>query len=247
MGSGRAPRRGGGRRPHRSAEGRTPAGAARNPRRRNTAPASAAHTAVGREVPAGPFRLGAIPGATPGTWIDTWRRRMPHNPLELMPLDVATQRDALADGDVDMALVRLPVDADGLHVIRLYDEVAVVVIGVDDDLTAADELTVADLAGQVLITPRDDVLGFTASGLAAPSFASPETTKDAVELVAAGIGIAVMPMSLARLHHRKDVTYRPLVGGPVSTVALAWVAERTTALTDTFVGIVRGRTDNSSR
>jgi DNA-binding transcriptional LysR family regulator len=75
----------------------------------------------------------------------------------------------------------------------------------------------------------------------------PETTADAVATVAAGVGIAVMPMSLARLHHRKDVTYRVLRGGPVSSIALAWDADRTTPLVDTFVGIVRGRTVNSSR
>jgi hypothetical protein len=54
-------------------------------------------------------------------------------------------------------------------------------------------------------------------------------------------------MSLARLHHRKDVEYRPLRGGAASTVALAWVAARTTPEVEAFVGIVRGRTANSSR
>jgi hypothetical protein len=44
-----------------------------------------------------------------------------------------------------------------------------------------------------------------------------------------------------------DVTYRVLRGGPVSSIALAWDADRTTPLVDTFVGIVRGRTVNSSR
>ena len=52
---------------------------------------------------------------------------------------------------------------------------------------------------------------------------------------------------LARLHHRKDVAHRRLEGAPESTVALAWVADRTTPLVDAFVGIVRGRTANSSR
>ena len=60
-------------------------------------------------------------------------------------------------------------------------------------------------------------------------------------------GIVVVPMSLARLHRRKDADYRPLIDGPSSTVALAWVAERSTAAVETFVGIVRGRTPNSSR
>jgi hypothetical protein len=206
-------------------------------RRESSAPAA----------PAGPFRLGAIPGATPGKWIDVWQERMPRHPLELLPLAVVAQRAALVAGDVDAALVRLPIVGEGLHVIPLYEEVAVVVCARDSHLTAADELTTADLAGEVLITPRDDVLGFTAETTVAPRFAPPETTEDAIATVATGVGITVVPMSLARLHHRKDIDVRPLVDAPTSPVALAWVAERTDPLIDTFVGIVRGRSARSSR
>ncbi|MDT3315786.1 LysR substrate-binding domain-containing protein [Microbacterium sp. KSW4-11] len=198
-------------------------------------------------LPAGPFRLGAVPGATPGKWIDTWKTRMPRTPLELVPLIVAEQRGAFERGDVDAAIVRLPIDRDGLHVIPLYEETTVVVCAADSHLTAADELTVEDLAGEVRIVPRDDVLGVELPGTEAPRFAAPATTGEAIETVAAGVGMVVVPMSLARLHHRKDVTFRPLAGAPASAVALAWPADGTTELVDAFVGIVRGRTANSSR
>ena len=77
--------------------------------------------------------------------------------------------------------------------------------------------------------------------------APPADTAEAIATVAAGVGIVIVPMSLARLHQRKDVEYRPLLDGPASTVALAWAADRTTPAVDAFVGIVRGRTANSSR
>ncbi|GAA3663502.1 substrate-binding domain-containing protein [Microbacterium marinilacus] len=194
------------------------------------------------------FRLGAIPGATPGKWIDRWRERMPHVALELVPLEVATQREAIAAGEVDAAIVRLPIDTDELHVIRLYDEVAVVVVAADSALTTVEELTADDLAGEVVIVPRDDVLGPIAlPGTEHPRFDPPETTADAIATVAAGVGVVVVPMSLARLHHRRDAEYRPLRDAPTSTVALAWWAERTTPDVESFVGIVRGRGANSSR
>jgi DNA-binding transcriptional LysR family regulator len=194
-----------------------------------------------------PFRLGAVPGATPGTWIRRWEQRRP-NPLELVSVTVAGQRDALTSGAVDAALVRLPIDRDGLHVIALYDEVPVVVVAADSHLTAADELEASDLAGEVVIVPRDDVLAMPLpDGAVVPDFEPPETTADAIATVAAGVGVVVVPMSLARLHHRRDAEYRPLRNGPTSTVALAWVAERTTPDVEAFVGIVRGRTPNSSR
>lgn len=195
------------------------------------------------------FRLGAIPGAMPGKWIERWRERMPDVPLELVPIAVADQRAALDGGEIDAAIVRLPLpgDPDAVHVIRLYDEVPVVVAGADSSLLAVDELRAEDLAGEVRVTPADDVIGPLDLPTEAPRFDAPATTEDAIAVVAAGVGIAVMPMSLARLHHRRDVEYRPLVDAPRSTVALAWRRDRDTDDVQTFVGITRGRTARSSR
>lgn len=192
------------------------------------------------------FRLGAVPGATPGKWIDIWKQRMPRVPLELVPIDFAAQRTALEV--MDAAIVRRPLeDADELHVIPLYDEVPVVVASAESHLMAADELTADDLAGEVLITPLDDVLGPLELPTVAPSFPPVETTADAIATAATGTGIVIVPMSLARLHQRKDAGHRPLVDGPTSSVALAWLRDRTTEDVETFIGIVRGRTANSSR
>jgi DNA-binding transcriptional LysR family regulator len=193
------------------------------------------------------FALGAIPGATAGRWIDAWRERMPQTTLELHPIAVATQRAELLGGDLDAALIRLPIDAAGLHVIPLYDEIPVVVASAESHLTAADELDLDDLAGELVIVPQDDVLGLVVPGAAAASFAPPDDTEQAIATVAAGVGIVIIPMSLARLHRRKDTEYRPLRDGPTSAVALAWPADRTTPAVEAFVGIVRGRTPNSSR
>lgn len=192
------------------------------------------------------FVLGAVPGATPGKWIGLWRERMPHVSLELREIDVAGQRAHL--DDVDAALVRLPVAAsDDLHLIPLYEEHPVVVMSVDSHLTAGDELDTTDLAGEVVIVPTDDVLGARIPDAVAPAFAPPADTEEAIATVAAGVGVVIVPMSLARAHQRRDVEYRVLRDGPVSTVALAWLRDRTTPDVETFVGIVRGRTARSSR
>lgn len=172
---------------------------------------------------------------------------MPEVTLELIPLPVAAQREALVTASVDAALVRLPLHRDGLHVIALYDEVPVVVCAADSHLTAADELTIGDLAGEIVVVPRDAVLDVDVPGAVAAAFDPPETTEDAIAIAATGVGVVIVPLSLARLHHRRDVTHRRLIGGPGSTVALAWPADATTALVETFVGIVRGRTARSSR
>ncbi len=236
-GRGGAPRRAGGTKP--SAAKRTGGAKKTVPRARATPERSPA------EEPR-TFVLGAIPGATPGKWIALWRERMPHVALDLREIPVASQRAAL--DEVDAALVRLPLaDPDDLHVIRLYDEQPVVVMSTDSDLTAADELDLADLAGEVVIVPADDVVHATVPDAVPPAFAPPADTADAIATVAAGVGVVIVPMSLARAHRRRDVEYRVLRDGPTSTVALAWPRERTTPDVETFVGIVRGRTAQSSR
>jgi hypothetical protein len=70
---------------------------------------------------------------------------------------------------------------------------------------------------------------------------------DAMEQVAAGVGILILPHSLARLHSRKDVVSRTVSGVAETEIALAWPTAKTTDETETFVGIVRGRTQASSR
>ncbi len=195
----------------------------------------------------GPFVLGAIPGATPGKWIDAWHERLPEVELDLRAIEVADQRSALMEGELDAALVRLPLDQDGLHVIALYDEVPVVVAAADSHLMAVDELDLADLVGEVIVVPRDDVLGVEVPGGVAASFAPPQDSGEAIAVVAAGVGVVIVPMSIARLHRRKDADYRPLRDGPSSTVALAWPTGGTTPAVEAFIGIVRGRTANSSR
>lgn len=192
------------------------------------------------------LRLGLVPGTTPGKWIDTWKERMPHVELVLVPLAFSDQRERIDEGD--LALIRLPLSrVEELHVIPLYDEASVVVAARDSHLMAAEQLTVEDLVGEVLITPGDDVLGPLSLPTVAPTFPTIATTADAVATVASGVGILVVPMSLARLYRRKDVDYRPLLTARTSTVALAWPRERSTADVETFVGIVRGRTPSSSR
>ncbi|KRB38465.1 LysR family substrate-binding domain-containing protein [Microbacterium sp. Root180] len=251
--------KGGGSHPRKGAKGRDAASgrpAGKRPSQGKTPPKSAAKRTPrpspgpSPEPPAPPaerFVLGAIPGATPGKWIDLWNERMPRTALELIPLAVPDQRRALVEGAVDAALVRLPLDRTDLHVIALYDEIPVVVTAADSALTAADELDLADLAGEVVIVPHDDVLGLEVPGAVTPAFAPPADTAEAIATVAAGVGIVIVPMSLARLHRRKDADYRPLRDAPTSAVALAWVADRTTPEVEAFVGIVRGRTSNSSR
>jgi DNA-binding transcriptional LysR family regulator len=175
-----------------------------------------------------------------------WNERLPDVPLTLLQVSPAEAFGVLRDGGADAGLVRLPVDDTDLSAIPLYTETTVVVIPKDHVVAAVDEVTTEDLADEVVLHPLDDTLGWERPP-GEPAFERPATTADAIELVAAGIGLLVVPQSLARLHHRKDLTYRPVTDAPESRVALSWPQDATTDLVEDFIGIVRGRTVNSSR
>jgi DNA-binding transcriptional LysR family regulator len=127
-----------------------------------------------------------------------------------------------------VSFIRLPVDRAGLSVIPLYDEVPVVVVPKEHPIAAFDTVTLHDLAGEDRVP---DTL----------------SAEDAVELVAAGGGIVILPQSIARLHTRKDVVARAVTDAIGTSIAIAWREDRTTVHVEEFVGIVRGRTAASSR
>ena len=173
------------------------------------------------------FTVGFVTGATPDKWARVWRDRSRER-LELVPVSEDAQLDGLRDGSQSMVLVRLPVDRDGLHLIPLYEEVAVAVMSIDNTLTLLDSVTQSELADE-----HQD-WGSLALG-------------DVVATIAAGTGVVVVPMSLARLHHRKDVTHRPVSDLPPTSVGLAWRMDDEDERVQTFIGIVRGRSERSSR
>ncbi|MFF3372495.1 LysR substrate-binding domain-containing protein [Streptomyces sp. NPDC002680] len=192
------------------------------------------------------FRLAYVPGVIPAKWVRIWNERRTDVPLTLLQVSTTEAHDLLLAGDADAGLVRLPVDRTVLSAIPLYTETTVVVVPKDHVVAAVDEITAEDLADDIVLHPLDDTLAWE-SLPGRPAIERPATTEDAIELVAAGIGVLVVPQSLARLHHRKDLTYRPVTDAPESQVALSWPEARTTDLVEDFIGIVRGRTVNSSR
>lgn len=190
--------------------------------------------------------LGYVPGGTPAKWARNWAERHPETPLQVHSVDAAEAASAVRTGAVDVALLRLPADTSGLAVIPLYRETAVAVVPSDHVFSAVEAITAADLDGEPILIPRDHVVDWAdAPGI--PVEHRPETTEDAIELVAAGLGVLIVPQSLARLHHRKDLTYRPITDAPTCAVALAFPEGPQPPLLEEFIGIVRGRRPGSSR
>ncbi len=173
-----------------------------------------------------PFVVAFVLGVTPGKWAGIWAERMPRTPLELRPLSPEEALSAVVAGTVDAAFIRLPVEGEDLGVIPLYEERPVVVMPKEHVLSVLDEVSAQDLDGETVLEgdPAADI-----------------------ELVAAGVGVTIVPESIARALSRRDVVARPATDAPTTRVALVWRTDSATTLTEEFIGIVRGRTANSSR
>lgn len=201
------------------------------------------------------LRVAYTRGVTPAKWARVWAQRRPEIPLELVQTDAAGQLDELRGGGVQLAFVRLPVDSEGLHLIALYEERPVVVVAKEHVLAAGESVTLGEIDRY--------------AGGPVRAFDESVDTEwdDAAALVAAGVGALVVPHSIARLHARKDLVARDITDGEPTRVALVWAAEAAgrsdaaegagasngmrggelTEAIEEFVGIVRGRTVNSSR
>lgn len=207
-----------------------------------------------------------VPGVTLTKWTRAWDERHPGSRLQVSPTDDAVA--AVRDGSADVGFVRLPIPEDAtaaeLNIIRLYSEIPVAVLPKEHPLAQADGIRLADLADDT--APDNTALADDTVLASNTVLAVTTTVKDAVELVAAGAGVLLVPQSVARLYSRKDVVAVPITDAPETTIALVWLAEpsgagrvdpaqRNTGQTnagrnaaiDEFVGIVRGRGARSSR
>ena len=185
-----------------------------------------------------------------------------HAPIERTTIE---RKDVPENPFAHMSIVRPdrePASNDGekYHSIRLYEELPVVILPVDHVLTVLDEVPVEELAEEFLLQPASDIPAYEevsrpwreSAGRIVPEGL---TDKETIELVAAGVGLYIVPMSIARFYHRKDLTYRPVAGLDTYPVHLVWPrapkgeprSEELEALLQDFIGIVRGRTATSDR
>ena len=176
------------------------------------------------------LRFAYVAGVTPGNGSGAGKSgcRM----FRCTPSCPTTARSSrvLRDGSADLSFVRLPVEREGLSVIPLYEEQPVVVAPKGHEISLFEEVALADLSPGDLPGRR---------GLGGPEMA--------LQVVASGAGLVILPMSVARHFNVKDTVARKLTGAPATEIALAWPSDATDEVIEEFIGIVRGRTAASSR
>ena len=185
------------------------------------------------------LRLAFATGTEPGKWFRRFEENTAHGGLYTVDAD-----DALAPlvaGEVDLALARLPdprVD-DTFHVVRLYKEAPGIAVPKDSVYAeVGEELALADVADE---HPNYRVAD---SGLV-----DVPAVRDALQVVAANVGIAIAPRPLLKVLSKKQVVPLGLKDEsvPVTEIALVWRKDEDGEAIQDFVGVAKGRTARSSR
>ncbi|MGO1922010.1 MAG: LysR substrate-binding domain-containing protein, partial [Microbacterium sp.] len=91
------------------------------------------------------FGVGFVPGVEPDRFLRRWKAARRSAYLELVPVPLSAQQAALAKGEVDMCFVRLPLEAEDLHLVPLWEERSAVVVGHENVLSLLEEISAADL------------------------------------------------------------------------------------------------------
>ncbi len=165
----------------------------------------------------GPLRIGLIPTVAPyllPALLARLGRTAPGLELHVREDQTETLLAALRGGDVDAAVLALPVAEEGIGELALYDEEFVVVVPAGHPWAGRADLApeAVSSAGLLLLEPghclRDQTLALCGPGAnGTPGGAGDEeravSLPTIVQLVAGGLGITVLPASAQRVETRR--------------------------------------------
>jgi DNA-binding transcriptional LysR family regulator len=206
-----------------------------------------AEVAAGRS---GKIRVGFVSSASYTTVpeaIRSFREHRPRVDLVLAPLTSGEQIEQLLDGELDLGLIRDPGDVPGLNLELLSAEDLVVVLPESHRLATAEEVRPQDLEGESMILfPYRLMPGFVARVLrlfeSLPT--PPVVVQQAIHqetvlgLVAAGLGVSVLPESVQRFQMPGVTTCR-FTGRPQTELHVARAFGASPAVED-FIMCLKG-------
>src|SRR2546423_6201947 len=179
------------------------------------------------------IRVGAIDSAAAGLLpmlLHDFRRRRPDVTVKLTEEKTTRLLPRLMSGRVDLALVRPPEKPDRrLEFLFLLHETAVVAVSERHPLASRKRVDIADLAEQPLIVPERrsrphshdlTMKLFAKAGLPARIVQLADEKQTIVNLVAAELGVAIVPRWTSRMATR-GVRYIPLAASNMKGLPLA--------------------------
>lgn len=180
--------------------------------------------------------------------IRRFRRSWPKVLLSLEEMNTFRLLDRMERGDLDAAFIRPGAqDPEGFRVLRLPPEPMLIALPAGNPLAAEGELPLTALADQPFVLfPRgvglslyDQIVGACrASGFDPVIGQEAPQISSVVNLVAADLGISIVPRSIAQIA-LDGVVYRPIVGlAPTASLALATPRGSRSTIVRNLLGLV---------
>lgn len=185
----------------------------------------------------GRVTLAVIPSIAPyyvPGMLESFRRAAPQVQLEVVEDVTQVSLRRLHDGEVDLAILALPVSGSSLHVEPLFTEELLVVLPMRHPLADKTRLTLKELSDEPFLLLNDshclthNTLSFCERKKFQPLITSRISQLATLqELVALGQGISLIPQMARALDVNPTRVYRSLSGEkPTRTVALVWHKQR---------------------
>ncbi|NMY25787.1 LysR family transcriptional regulator [Pseudomonas sp. WS 5021] len=171
--------------------------------------------------------------------------------IKLMPS--ASQAQAIASGEADIAFIRkLPMAAPNIASRLLLDEQIVMALPADHPKAGDDQIDLRDFAGEDFVfTPQALGSGYHSQLIALCEAAGfyPRVVQEAAQLhtliglVACGFGVALVPESIANSILRDKVVFRRIAPvsafpNPAIGLYLSWNTDNPSPLLDSFIALL---------
>ena len=193
------------------------------------------------------FVVSATPGLVPAVTV-AFRKHYPGVSFDLKNMPTVQQVEALRNGTLDAGFIRLPLQEPDLSITPVDREHFAVVAAKSHPLARKRDLAVRDLAGEPFIAYGErwaPAFYQSWTGICRAAGFTPNVIQEtgemdtAIALVAAGLGVAIVPEGVAR-RNRVVVAVKVLLREKVrSEIGIAVVASRQTPLLKRLVSVAR--------
>lgn len=213
-----------------------------------------ARTRVADDADSGHITLAAIPTIAPyflpGV-LTRFAKECPKARIEIVEETTANILRLLAEGDIDLAILALPIQAEYVHTKTLFTEELLAVLPAAHPLAKKAKVSLKDLVVEPFVVLNEaHCLTGTTMSFCARHAASPLVTAKShqlltvLELVRLGQGVSLVPAMAVPKGKDEGREYRSLAGDkPTRTIALAWNRMRyQTQLFKRFVAFLSART-----
>ncbi len=199
----------------------------------------------------GNLRIGFVASAMPGlvpAMVLAFRKQYPGVSLELKNIPTVQQVEGLRSGTIDVGFVRLPLPETDLSVSLVHREPFAMVLSKIHPLAKKKDWGLDDLAGEPFITYGErwaPAFYQRWTGICRAAGFTPNVVQEtgemdtAIALVAAGLGVAILPEGVTR-RNRRILAIKVLTREKVqSEIGIAVLADRQTPLVKHLIAVAK--------